>query len=312
MKAISKLIKNKKSLWKVYSNVGYAYNYILSYFFPIAASKKQFKASFGRDLNLENPTTLNEKLMYLKLRKYWNNPRIADCADKYAVRDFIEKSGCGETLTKLYGVWEKVSDIDWGSLPNRFAIKCNHGSGYNLICTDKKTFDMKKAAKQLDKWMHERYGVKYTEQGIYDKISRKIIAEEFIETSDGLPPKDYKFFCSYGKVYFLFVASDRINGQTKFDYYYPDWTYIPVKNYFPNNGPIDRSEKLDDMIRYAERLSNHFPLVRVDFYNEGNHIYFGELTFTHFGCLNCFEPDKYDYEFGSYFPNVVELQKCKI
>ena len=189
------------------------------------------------------------------------------------------------------------------------AIKCNHGSGYNMICKDKEEFDTKKASATLDKWIKERYGIQFTEQGIYDRIPRRILAEEFIETADGLPPKDFKFFCSYGKVKFLFVASDRYDTNTKFDYYYPDWTYIPVQNFFENNGPIEKPAALERMIHYAEVLSEDFPLVRVDFYNEGNRIIMGEMTFTHFGCLNRFEPESYDELFGSYFPDVDELEK---
>lgn len=312
MTPFSKLMSKNRLVWSIYSSVSNKFNFILSYFFPILASKKQFKAAFDRSLNLSNPKTLNEKLMYLKIEKYWDNKFIANCVDKYTVRQYVRDKGCSELLTKLYGVWDNVEDINWDSLPKKFAIKCNHGSGYNLICKDKSKFDIIDATNKLNKWINEMYGIRYVEQGIYRKIKRRIIAEEFIETSDGLPPKDYKFFCSYGKVKFLFVATDRYDNQTKFDYYYPDWTYIPVKNYFDNNGPIEKPNTLKKMIYYAEILSDEFPIVRVDFYSEGNRIIFGELTFTHFGCLNKFEPDQYDYDFGSLFPDIQKLEKWDV
>lgn len=274
---------------------------------PTLASKIRYKHYLGKKLNLKNPQTLNEKMMYLKLKEYWNRQSVADKADKFAVRKTIEDAGCSEILNELYGAWDCVDDIDWEALPEKFAIKCNHGSGYNIICYDKSSFDIESAKKKLKKWMKESYGVEKAEQGIYQKIKHKIIAERFIETQDGLPPKDYKFFCSYGEVKFLFVASDRINGQTKFDYYYPDWTWIPVKNQHPNVGPIEKPAQLDDMIRYAKLLSKDLPLVRVDLYNEGDQIIFGELTFTHFGCLNAFDPEEYDLVFGQCFPDVTNL-----
>jgi len=274
---------------------------------PTLASKIRYKHYLGKPLNLNNPQTLNEKMMYLKLNRYWDQQFVADRADKYAVRKVITEAGCPEILIELYGVWDRVEDIDWDKLPEKFAIKCNHGSGYNIICKDKRTFDIEEAKKKLSLWMTEDYGVEKVEQGIYSKIRKKIIAEKFIETSDGMPPKDYKFFCSYGEVKFLFVASDRINNQTKFDYYYPDWTWIPVKNQHPNVGPTDKPKMLEKMIRYAQILSKDLPLVRVDLYNEGEQIIFGELTFTHFGCLNAFDPDKYDLVFGQCFPDVTKL-----
>lgn len=275
---------------------------------PTLASKIRYKHYLGKPLNLRNPQTLNEKMMYLKLNRYWDQQFVADRADKYAVRKVITEAGCPEILIDLYGVWDRVEDIDWEKLPEKFAIKCNHGSGYNIICKDKSTFDIEDAKKKLSQWMAEEYGVERAEQGIYSKIHKKIMAEKFIETADGMPPKDYKFFCSYGEVKFLFVASDRINNQTKFDYYYPDWTWIPVKNQHPNVGPTEKPKMLDQMIRYAQVLSKDLPLVRVDLYNEGEKIIFGELTFTHFGCLNSFDPDRYDLEFGKCFPNVTKLK----
>jgi hypothetical protein len=275
---------------------------------PTLASKIRYKHYLGKPLNLKNPQTLNEKMMYLKLNRYWDQQFVADRADKYAVRKVITEAGCPEILIDLYGVWDRVEDIDWEKLPEKFAIKCNHGSGYNIICKDKSTFDIEDAKKKLSQWMAEEYGVERAEQGIYSKIHKKIIAEKFIETADGMPPKDYKFFCSYGEVKFLFVASDRINNQTKFDYYYPDWTWIPVKNQHPNVGPTEKPKMLELMIRYAQILSKDLPLVRVDLYNEGEQIIFGELTFTHFGCLNSFDPDKYDLIFGQCFPDVAKLK----
>lgn len=275
---------------------------------PTLASKIRYKHYLKKKLNLKDPQTLNEKMMYLKLKVYWNKQFVADRADKYAVREIVTKAGCPEILNDLIGVWDRVEDIDWDVLPEKFAIKCNHGSGYNIICKNKSDFDVDLAKKLLKKWLKERYGVEKVEQGIYSKIKPRVIAERYIDTTDGMPPKDYKFFCSYGEVKFLFVASDRINGQTKFDYYYPDWTWIPVKNQHPNVGPVEKPEMLEKMIEYARVLSKDLPLVRVDLYNEGPRILFGELTFTHFGCLNAFDPEEYDLVFGQCFPDVTSLK----
>ncbi len=278
---------------------------------PEFASKVRYRYYMGKPLNLNNPQTLNEKMMYLKLRVYWDKKFVADSADKYKVHQVVKKKGCPEILNELYGVWERVEDIDWDMLPQKFVIKCNHGSGYNIICEDKSTFSILEAMEKLRGWLKETYGVERAEQGIYSKIKPRIIAEKFIETTDNKPPKDYKFFCSYGEVKFLFVASDRIGGQTKFDYYWPDWTWIPVKNQHPNVGPVEKPAMLDKMMEYAKKLSKDLPLIRVDLYNEGEQIIFGELTFTHFGCLNSFDPDEYDLVFGQCFPDVSQITETR-
>lgn len=300
---IRQRIKNHTSLMKLIIKLEKRYYYALSAICPNIMSKIAYKSGHGRKLNLKKPQSLTEKLMYAKHHLYWDNPIVAVCADKYKVREYVHKKGCDELLNSLLGAWEDATTIDWSALPQKFAIKCNHGSGYNLLCTDKNKFDTSEAVTTLSQWMKESYGYgKTCEQGIYRKIKRMIIAEEFIETQDGLPPKDYKFFCTYGKCKFLFVASERVNNRTKFDYYWPDWTWIPVMNCHPNAGPQPKPENLEKMIAYAEKLSEDFPIVRVDFYEENGRILFGELTFTHFGCINRFEPDIFDFEFGKCFP----------
>ena len=73
------------------------------------------------------------------MNTYYNNPLITQCADKYAVREYISKRGCSEILNDLIGVYDAFNEINWDELPEKFALKVNHGCGYNLICTDKKT-----------------------------------------------------------------------------------------------------------------------------------------------------------------------------
>ena len=41
-----------------------------------------------------------------------------------------------------------------------------------------------------------------------------------------------------------------------------------------------RPECLETMLSYAAKLSEGFPEVRVDFYEVGSKVYFGEMTFT--------------------------------
>lgn len=307
MEKMKSFIKKSKVLYWFLSGIMKIFIYITSVVNPRLASKILFRLNFGKKLSLDNPQTLNEKMMYLKLNKYWNNQLVSNCADKFAVRDIIIEKGCPEILNELFGSWDEVDEIDWNALPEKFVLKCNHGSGYNVICTNKEELDIEESKKKLNKWLKQRYGVRTVEQGIYKKIKRKVIAERYIETEDNMPPKDYKFFCSFGEVKFLFVASDRINNQTKFDYYYPDWTWIPVKNQHPNMGPISKPKMLDKMIQYAQILSKDFPLVRIDFYFENSHIIFGEYTFAHFGCLNTFDPQEYDLILGQCFPKIDEL-----
>lgn len=280
-------------------------------FFPYFRSKRLYKKCIGKKLVLKNPSTLNEKLMYYKFNLYWKNDLVNNCADKYKVREFVSECGLGHILNPIYGVWDKPSEIDWDILPDKFVLKLNSGSGCNIVCLDKNTFNKKEAIKKFKKWIRIKYGCFTAEQGIYSKIKKKIIAEKYIDSFKDVPPDDYKFFCSYGDVKMLFVACDRYNGNTKFDYYYPDWKWIDVKNAHPNKGPVPKPKNYEKMLEYASKLSKKFPLVRIDFYNIDGNIIFGEITFTHFGCVHPFDPDEYDLKFGQLFPDVKEANEIK-
>ena len=49
-----------------------------------------YRVKFKRKLDLENPVTLNEKILWLKFHTYWENPTVKQCADKLRVRDYLK------------------------------------------------------------------------------------------------------------------------------------------------------------------------------------------------------------------------------
>ena len=50
-------------------------------------------------------------------------------------------------MIPLLGVWNKFNDIDFNKLPNKFVLKCNHGSNMNLRVLNKNKFNFFKAKK---------------------------------------------------------------------------------------------------------------------------------------------------------------------
>ena len=150
---------------------------------PKKLSEKLYKRTFGKKLNLKNPIGFNEKLQWLKLNK--QTDLIVKCADKYQMRQFVKNLGCEEILNEIYGVYDSVEEIDFERFPNRFAIKCTHGCGYNIICDDINKFDIDSAKKTLDSWMKKKFGIEKAETQ-YLKMKPKIICEKYIES-------DFKF-----------------------------------------------------------------------------------------------------------------------
>ena len=50
----------------------------------------------------------------------------------------------------------------------------------------------------------------------------------------------------------------------------------------------------------AGKLSEGFPMVRVDLYEVDGKIWFGEYTFYHWSGFVPFEPEIWDYKFGTW------------
>ena len=94
----------------------------------------------GKELNYRNPIDINEKMMWLT--RYWRDPIKTRCADKFLVREYVKENGFSDILIPLIGVWENANDINFDLLPQQFVLKCNHGSGYNIICLDKSELDI--------------------------------------------------------------------------------------------------------------------------------------------------------------------------
>ena len=78
-----------------------------------------------------------------------------------------------------------------------------------------------------------------------------------------------------------------------------DWNVHPEYSVFTRHyqqgNTISKPDNYDLMIKMSETLARPFPCVRVDLYNIGGKIYFGEMTFTSLGgMMNYFTSDFLD------------------
>ena len=203
-----------------------------------------------------------------------------------------------------------LQKLNGGGVPEQFVLKCNHGCGGNIICRDKQSLDKQDTIAKLNKWMSQEYGLEHVEYS-YEGIPRKILCEKLIKTEDGQLPRDYKIFCSYGIPKLIYVISERKETTENLDYFTPDWEWIPVRNgVLTNAGPtLRKPDNLKDLLEYASKLSQRFPIVRVDLYSEFGKVIFGELTFLPTGGCFKLDPVEYDIEFGDLFPDVRKTRK---
>ena len=254
----------------------------------------------GKSLNLKNPENINEKFQWISIN--WRNPLITRCADKYLVREYLIEKGCGDILNELYGAYDKGEDIPFDSLPEKFALKCNHGSHMNIICEDKSSFDKVGAIKQLNKWVSKPYG-RGTEWQ-YKPIPRKILAEKYIESKDG-SMIEYQIFCFNGKPQFFLVRNDLRNSiadkqATQYAVSYTmDWKRVYMRKGEERfDFELPKPKNYQKMIDYATILCADFPQVRVDFYEVDDRLLFGELTFSSNGNVQTNYKEEYIIELG--------------
>lgn len=260
---------------------------------PARYAEKLYYGHYGKLINWNAPSLLDEKLNILKTGLYLNNKLIIQCTDKYRVREYIAECGLSNILNELYGVWADYKDIDILKLPDSFALKRNNDCGGVLIVKNKeKEPCLKEKIEKLGKEMTLQYGLEYVEYQ-YQHIEPCYICEKYIETQDGGYPYDYKFFVMNGKARYILVCVGREKEDEMLRFITDrEFRLFPV---MPDEEQVTneyiqqyRPEILNEMISVAERLAEPFPFVRVDLYQHDGKALFGELTFTPLGAINSY------------------------
>lgn len=257
---------------------------------PKKLAGMMYKSAMGCKMNWNNPKDLNAKIQWLKF--YGDRALWSRCADKYAVRSYVEERGLGNILVKFYGKWDRAEDIDWDVLPNSFVLKLNTGSGGNYFCKDKSLLDKEDVINKFNKWMSQEFSDLYVEPH-YRDIIPCIIAEELLDPTkqdiESVSLIDYKVWAFNGKPLYTWVTHNRIShGEAQVAVYDMEWKERPEKSCFTKNFPqsripVPKPKCFDEMMDAASRLSIGHPEVRVDFYVIDGKCYFGEMTFTSLG-----------------------------
>lgn len=256
-----------------------------------------YKEHMGKELNLENPLTFNEKLQWLKL--YNRNPEYTKLVDKYEVRKYVSNTIGEKYLIPCLGVYNSWKDIEFDSLPNQFVLKTTHDSGTVIICHDKDNFDYKKARKKIENRLRRKYFYLYREWP-YKDVKPRIIIEKYMKDDDTKVLNDYKFYCFNGQPKMMFIVTGRGNDP-RINFYDMDFNEMDLQQYFPRNEKkVKKPKQFDEMVELSKKLSVGIPHVRVDFYLINGKIYFGELTFFDSAGLEKFNPEKYDRILGDY------------
>jgi hypothetical protein len=263
-------------------------------------NKILYKRKYKKELDLYNPKTFSEKVIYLKI--FYRNPLLTLCSDKYSVRQYVELCGYPEILKKLYGIYRKVDEIDISELPERFFVRCNHVSGGNYIVNQNEKIDYKQIWSHLNILLKTNYYYYFREWG-YKNIFPCIICEELLLDSKGNLPVDYKFYCFSGEPKYLMVSYGEFEHKVRNHKF--DMDFNSIDHFFKKETALDAKEikkpdNFDKMVEIVRTLCHPFPHVRVDLYNIDGRIIFGELTFySGGGFINVYSYEM-DLEIGSW------------
>ncbi|MEA4936923.1 hypothetical protein SDC9_107949 [bioreactor metagenome] len=259
-----------------------------------------FFARLKIPLNLEKPTTFNEKLQWLKIND--RKPEYTTYVDKYEVRKFIADTIGEQYLIPMLALYNTVDDIDFDLLPAQFVLKCTHGSSSNIICFDKTKLNVRETKRKLKKWLKKNW-YNFGREWPYKDITPRILCEQFLSEINNTP-NDYKVLCFSGKAMIIELHSDRFGNHTQ-DFYDMQWNKLDISQDVPNSEILHEKPKIfDEMIELSEILASNTYHVRIDWYIVDNKLFFGEITFFDGSGFTAFEKKESDL----YLGNLIDLK----
>ena len=268
-----------------------------------ATTNRRFLNNFGRNINWNEPKTLNEKIQWLKFNCFEDFHTV--CADKYRMREYLyKKFGNNNFQIQVLYVTDNWKNITYDVIPDiPCVIKANHTQGDVVIVKNKKDVDIKKLRIDCRAWL-KRNLYRTTFEPQYRHIKPLIVIEKLLQTKQGQLPNDYKLHYFNGNLEFVYCSVDR-EGINKRNIYDSNWNplYFTWSEKFKDprtlRGPeILAPKSFDKMKELASEIAKDFKYVRVDFYDIDGELYFGEITLHHGSGFDVFFPSEYDGIYG--------------
>jgi len=258
---------------------------------------RTFLEKFGRKLDLDNPKTFNEKIAFKIL--FDRRPILTRITDKIRARDFVAERIGPDYLTRIYQICRTPQQIDWQALPQSFVIKTNHGAAMNTLVPDKSKVSLDRLIPTLERWLRANIYYEYRREWSYLDIVPCLFIEEFLRHASGKVPADFKFYVFDGEATYLQMHFGRFSNHRS-NFYNRDLRRLDVRLQYPSyEERVTFPPNIEEMFALADRLGRGFDFVRVDLYNVGGRIVFGELTNYPDGGLGIFDPPVFDAIFGS-------------
>lgn len=235
---------------------------------------------------------------------YDHRPILTQWADKVGVRDYVAEKVGAKYLNELYAVSSSAASIDFTQLPRDFSFKPSHGSGAgifvhedadpnnslpanaeNIVWEDKFHIHPDKvdfeALKNIGAhWLTMRYENYHSWfEWAYKDVEAKLLVEKYLTDPSGLPPTNCGIYTFHGVPKYMIIYNVFSGFRVIVT---PEWEYISVPkskwHLDPREQMPQKPENLQELLEVAATLSGGIDFVRVDLYNLGSKITFGEMT----------------------------------
>lgn len=228
-----------------------------------------------RPLVLTPPLDIASKLHWLKLN--YRHPDLGRYVDKIACREIVASRAGDNLLPKLYWTGTSVDELANQRLATPFALKANHGWNMNRFYRDPAAFDAEQVRDVTAQWLATNHYLRHGEWA-YSQVTPRLLAEELLCPEHG-PLYDFKFFCFNSVPKFLKVDAGRASVRQQV-YVDLDWRLMPCYN--PNYQLFSdlppRPPHFSRLVELAYTLAEGLPFVRLDLYDTGERVVFGEFT----------------------------------
>lgn len=269
---------------------------------------KGYSQAHGYSFDVYHPELFSEKVIWYKL--FFNRPGLVNVVDKYLFKQYLADHVGKQYVVPLYGAWTDLDSFrkDWQKLPHSFCLKSTlkSDSQFIKVIHDKDLIDIEELCKEVKQWLKPKNTMLNSCCRAYYEAVPRVIAEELISGMD--QSYDYKFFCFNGKPTCIYTYANRFendNNAATEDYaltfYDLDWRRLEAHIGGKPNADVPKPKHFTEMLKVAEELSKPFPFIRVDFYENDERIYVGELTLYPSGGLLKYEPREFNKKLGDLF-----------
>lgn len=274
----------------------------------------------------QNPIGFDEKILYRMA--FDRNPLFPILSDKIEVRSYVEKRVGENLLIPVFAICDSPEKLIWREFPQEFVCKVSHGSGgligvyhdveigvelpveisklgWQRYWVNPESFNPTSAEAMLRKWLslsYEWVPGRSPEWG-YSGLKPRVIVEELLLDPDSKNAIQIQFYVFDGKVKLIRKGVKSTDGTKDMHFYSTDWHRLAVKfsdgsKFTRVDDPQPKPENLSSMISIAERLGESLDFVRVDLYDLGSDIRFGEMTIYPSAGEPSLRPQSFNNELG--------------